>query len=296
MQKALLFVGLIALLGAMLGVERVGAVDNGVSPDIAVLQNIIQDLVLQVANLQRQIEQLQLRVATQSQQIDGQGQEIAELRRGDRGEVVRRAQYALRDDPQVYPEGYVTGYYGSLTQRAVERFQEKNSLPVSGVLTSSTINQLVEKTCTPTPIPTDLSAPREVDDTQVLTGLSENGRAFYLQSKEVRSSYLESHPYKKFLLISFSLYQMDPDGYFHPPPGRNCYVPNPANYSDIPSEIPPRFYRLVKDCATNKTIQRQVIDTTAGYANYIGRDRYSEQCVLDGTADNYYVESLERLE
>jgi peptidoglycan hydrolase-like protein with peptidoglycan-binding domain len=38
----------------------------------------------------------------------------------------------LKDNSAIYPEGLVTGYYGTLTQAAVQRFQSQNGLVSSG--------------------------------------------------------------------------------------------------------------------------------------------------------------------
>jgi peptidoglycan hydrolase-like protein with peptidoglycan-binding domain len=48
-----------------------------------------------------------------------------ELKLGDSGNEVELLQVWLRQEPLVYPEGKVTGYFGKLTQEAVIRFQEK---------------------------------------------------------------------------------------------------------------------------------------------------------------------------
>jgi len=48
-----------------------------------------------------------------------------DLKLGDQGEDVRKLQECLKKDPTVYPEGKVTGYFGSKTKAAVVRFQEK---------------------------------------------------------------------------------------------------------------------------------------------------------------------------
>lgn len=45
-------------------------------------------------------------------------------------EDVRRLQTLLASDKHVYPEGTISGYYGSLTQKAVGRFQEKYGIVV----------------------------------------------------------------------------------------------------------------------------------------------------------------------
>jgi len=47
------------------------------------------------------------------------------IKLGDQGEDVRKLQECLKKDPTVYPEGKVTGYFGSKTKAAVVRFQEK---------------------------------------------------------------------------------------------------------------------------------------------------------------------------
>src|SRR3989344_255733 len=54
------------------------------------------------------------------------------LKSGDSGEDVSRLQQFLARDPAIYPEALVTGYYGGLTQRAVERWQAKFNIVSSG--------------------------------------------------------------------------------------------------------------------------------------------------------------------
>ena len=46
----------------------------------------------------------------------------------DTGGDVTRLQRFLAGDPSIYPEGRITGYYGSLTVAAVKRFQERDVL------------------------------------------------------------------------------------------------------------------------------------------------------------------------
>lgn len=47
------------------------------------------------------------------------------LRLGSRGKEVRELQKCLSQDPEVYPEGEITGFFGNRTKIAVIRFQEK---------------------------------------------------------------------------------------------------------------------------------------------------------------------------
>lgn len=47
------------------------------------------------------------------------------LKLGSQGTEVKELQKCLAKDPEVYPEGEITGYFGKLTKKAVIRFQEK---------------------------------------------------------------------------------------------------------------------------------------------------------------------------
>lgn len=77
------------------------------------------------------------------------------------------------------------------------------------------------------------------------------------------------------------------------PPGR--HFPNPSFYKDKKIQpIPLYFYRTVRDCKTKKIIDEQIIFTYNGYGNYIGGSRYKAHCILDGSEDTFYEETLER--
>ena len=57
------------------------------------------------------------------------------LKIGTRSSEVTLLQEMLSKDPTIYPEGLVTGYFGTATQRAVKKFQTKYQItPVSGVV------------------------------------------------------------------------------------------------------------------------------------------------------------------
>jgi len=63
----------------------------------------------------------------------------AELSAGQTGEEVEDLQEVLKEDPDVYPEGYVTGFFGNLTQKAVKKLQRKCGLPETGVADEQTL-------------------------------------------------------------------------------------------------------------------------------------------------------------
>lgn len=70
--------------------------------------------------------------------------EIVYLRRGNRNSAVSILQSALKKDPAIYPQGHVTGFYGSNTEAAVRRFQEMNGLTVTGTVNESTLQKLIQ--------------------------------------------------------------------------------------------------------------------------------------------------------
>jgi len=66
---------------------------------------------------------------------------------GDTGTNVTNLQTFFADNPTIYPEGLVTGYYGPLTTNAVNRFQGDVGLPQVGrvgPLTMEKINNLID--------------------------------------------------------------------------------------------------------------------------------------------------------
>ena len=51
---------------------------------------------------------------------------------GSRSDEVKIIQEILKSDPQIYPEGYVTGYFGAFTEKAIKKLQKKCGLPETG--------------------------------------------------------------------------------------------------------------------------------------------------------------------
>jgi len=68
----------------------------------------------------------------------------SDLKLGSQGSEVKEIQKCLAKDPEVYPEGEITGYFGSKTKAAVIRFQEKyrEEILISSGLKTGTGNVL----------------------------------------------------------------------------------------------------------------------------------------------------------
>lgn len=68
------------------------------------------------------------------------------LQRGAIGDEVSGLQKFLKQFPDIYPEGLITGYFGSLTKNAVIRFQIKEGIAAVGIvgpITRARLNELI---------------------------------------------------------------------------------------------------------------------------------------------------------
>jgi len=119
--------GILALSVLVAGVVPFAsfAQENGDADFIAQLQAQITSLLAQVQQLQEQIGQLQGGEAALQAEIKELRLEARQLREGVQGEDVELLQEILATDPEIYPQGLVTGYFGPLTKKAVEKFQAK---------------------------------------------------------------------------------------------------------------------------------------------------------------------------
>ena len=103
----------------------------------------IQTLLAQVATLQQQMgTQTQSTPATYTPSATTVGDvdcpHISRvLKQGSTGDDVTRLQKFLAQDSSIYPEGTVSGYYGALTEYAVQRWQNKFKLVSSGTPAST---------------------------------------------------------------------------------------------------------------------------------------------------------------
>lgn len=62
-----------------------------------------------------------------------------DLRKGQTSDDIQALQEILATDPEIYPEGITSGYFGTLTENAIRRLQERYSLPVTGILDDVTL-------------------------------------------------------------------------------------------------------------------------------------------------------------
>ena len=92
------------------------------------LKALIENLQKQILELQAKIQamrQVQTQVREQAQNIQDTLKDIRDLRKGMTSEEIKAIQQILASDPDIYPEGTITGYFGPLTEKALKRFREK---------------------------------------------------------------------------------------------------------------------------------------------------------------------------
>lgn len=90
-----------------------------------------------------QLEMLLKRIAELQAQLAALRGEVADILKSDYAEGaqsddIKKVQELLATDPTLYPGGRVTGYFGPMTREAIERFQERNGLEVTGKLDEPT--------------------------------------------------------------------------------------------------------------------------------------------------------------
>jgi len=115
---------------------------------------LIQTLKKQVEQLQAQIKALMTQIESLQQakkEIRETVKEIKvtlkllrQLREGMTGEDVKLLQEILATDPDIYPEGLVTGYFGNLTKNAVKKFQKIAGLEQVGAVGPKTLSKINE--------------------------------------------------------------------------------------------------------------------------------------------------------
>lgn len=99
---------------------------------------------------------------------------------GSRGTNVTNLQVFFADNSAIYPEGLITGYFGSLTRQATMRFQETYGIVSSGTAASTGYGRVG---------PTTLAKINSLIATGGWTTADISGPAFYNVTKSVGNNY-----------------------------------------------------------------------------------------------------------
>ncbi|MBI2635391.1 MAG: peptidoglycan-binding protein [Parcubacteria group bacterium] len=111
------------------------------------VQALIQQLQEQIKALQERVKNLQAEVLSTKTELEAVKTELRftkALSRGATGDEVKQLQEFLKQFPDVYPQGLVSGYFGPLTEAAVRKFQEKQGIESVGVVGPKTLSKLNE--------------------------------------------------------------------------------------------------------------------------------------------------------
>lgn len=116
---------------------------------VASLQELVAQLQKQVLLLQTQLNELKSQFSTTQTELAEVKAELKltrTLRQGVIGDDVKQLQEFLKQFKDIYPEGLVTGYFGPLTEKAVQKWQEKQGIVGSGDATSTGYGQVGPRT------------------------------------------------------------------------------------------------------------------------------------------------------
>ncbi len=98
-------------------------------------------LELQIQQLQQRVDKAEQKTAVLEKQLGITATTLftKTLKVGTVNDQVKALQQFLKQFPDIYPEGLVTGCFGPLTENAVKNFQKKEGLEVVGIVGSTTI-------------------------------------------------------------------------------------------------------------------------------------------------------------
>ncbi|MDO8490246.1 MAG: peptidoglycan-binding protein [bacterium] len=135
----------------------------------------IAELVEQIKALQSQVAQLTAELAATKKEVAIIKEELRitkTLKFGMADEEVKKLQEFLSTMPDIYPEGLVTGYFGSLTEKAVKKWQEKNEIESVGIVGPKTRAKLAEVTSSHSPgVSSSVTASVNLNATSTPSGL-----------------------------------------------------------------------------------------------------------------------------
>jgi len=133
------------VLAILLGVIFIPSLAIGTETSNA--SDLVQKLQQQIEQLKSQITALNTQL-TAVKQTQGEVKEtlklIRQLKPGMSGEDVKLLQQVLATDPDIYPEGKITGYFGKMTENAVKLFQKAANLNQVGNVGPKTLDKINE--------------------------------------------------------------------------------------------------------------------------------------------------------
>lgn len=132
-SKVFLVIALLSL--AILSSTSASAQNTTSTTAISTLETMISQLMEQIKGLETKIAELKSQVKAVAEELKIE----RTLRMGISGDDVKKLQEFLGEYPEFYPEGLITGYFGSLTHKAMKRLQLKYELEADGVLGPRTI-------------------------------------------------------------------------------------------------------------------------------------------------------------
>ena len=117
-------------------------------PTTSELQATVNQLLEQLKAIIAQLQAQGVKVPAAAEKLVALPDRFVKLARaldvGMTGDDVRELQKFLSGDKAIYPEGLVTGYYGSATKRAVMKFQAKHGIEQVGRVGPKTLKKLNE--------------------------------------------------------------------------------------------------------------------------------------------------------
>lgn len=239
---------------------------------------------------------------------------LPELSARERKDGVYLLQMALHK-AGYYKDGFITGYYGKLTEAAVKKFQNERGLSPTGRLdrasaaaldayvkeyfeecrTASDAKPILEVPSSPAtssrfepPLPPIVLPPAVTSTPPVATSTRTHGPSAWNYGWDDFTSPLGADHAAQIL----ENYKAHPEEYGVNPIGNNGYIPNPVLYGTSSPSMPSAVLRLYKACGDHWINRKEYIPVTSGgYMNYRCTNRYKQQCIEDGSFDSYYDEA-----
>ena len=147
MKKIIASIQTAIILGSLVMFTPVFAFADTASSTVTASAQV-QSLLTQIQNLQAQLQALhtaQTQVQIAATNVSSTLSLIRSLRQGMSGADVATLQAILAADPNVFPEGSITGFFGRLTAEAVKKFQRKHGIDPLGLVGPKTLKKLNEE-------------------------------------------------------------------------------------------------------------------------------------------------------